>query len=73
MGESPVLTQPVTPETWPDMVRLFESKGCPHYCWCMPYRDSRSQDLDKPGKKAAMEALIAAGTIAWVRSPPGSR
>lgn len=72
MCEPSLTVQPVTSETWPDMVRLFESEGSPHYCWCMPYRHPRSQDLDKPGRKAAMEALVATGTPVGVLAYDGA-
>lgn len=77
-----VEVRPVTQETWPEMVQLFEGKGCPHYCWCMPYRHPRSQDLDKVGRKAAMAELVADGTpvgmlgyddgapVAWISIAP---
>lgn len=54
--------RPVTSGTWPEMVQLFEGEGCPHDCWCMPYRHPKSQDLDKASRKAAMGELVASGT-----------
>lgn len=54
--------RPVTTETWPDMRRLFEARGSPHYCWCMVYRDTRSHEMDTEEKRAAMEGMVADGT-----------
>lgn len=82
MSDPSLTVQPVTSERWPDMIRLFEGKGGPHYCWCMPYRHPRSQDLDKSDKKTAMEALVIDGTpvgllaydvddpVAWISVAP---
>lgn len=30
--------RPVTAANWPDLERLFEERGGPKYCWCMPFR-----------------------------------
>ena len=37
-------TTPLTTERWPDLVRLFESKGCAFArgCWCMDFRIGRT-------------------------------
>src|SRR5687767_5374795 len=53
--------KPVDAKTWKDLVTLFESKGGPHYCWCMVWRNmkdgtSRSSDT---GKKASLKSYIA--------------
>ena len=58
---------PVTPERWPDLVKLFERHGprggrrnVPAYgCWCMYWRD-RSLEHGTP-KKRAMGSLVRAG------------
>lgn len=57
-----VVVRPVTDENWPDFVRLFEAKGCPHYCWCTPYRFAAARNLDSAGKKRRMRALVNEGT-----------
>lgn len=50
---------PVTADRVDDFVRLFESRGAPHYCWCQLYRDGGS---DKLAKREAMLETIAGGT-----------
>jgi ribosomal protein S18 acetylase RimI-like enzyme len=58
---------PVTPDRWSDMVKLFERRGprgghrnTPAYgCWCMYWRD-RALPHGSP-KKRAMGALVRAG------------
>lgn len=52
--------KPVTPARWKDMEALFESKGCPHYCWCTPYRFRDSPKWTKQERKAAMQDRVAA-------------
>jgi GNAT superfamily N-acetyltransferase len=54
--------KPVTIDTWPDFVRLFEARGSPHYCWCTAYRLPHDPQRDSEAKKAAMCALVEAGT-----------
>jgi ribosomal protein S18 acetylase RimI-like enzyme len=57
----------LTPETWRDLVALFERRGprggfrnAPGYgCWCMYWRD-RSLEHGEP-KKEALAALVQAG------------
>lgn len=53
--------RPVRADTWDDFVRLFESRGAPHYCWCMPYR-TPSQHLTAAERKAFMHGLVEVGT-----------
>ncbi len=54
----------VTPDTWPEFERLFESRGSPKYCWCMVWRDGPVgiSDKTRPAKKAAIESIIKSGT-----------
>lgn len=54
--------RPVTLDTWEDFVRLFESRGSPHYCWCTPYRFRDAHEMDSGDKKARMRELVAKGT-----------
>jgi hypothetical protein len=54
--------RPVTQDNWNDFVRLFETKGSPHYCWCTAYRFSAATDLPHDDKKACMRKLVAKGT-----------
>lgn len=39
-------------------MRLFESKGAPHYCWCTPYRTRDARHLDNAEKKHLMKSLV---------------
>ena len=41
----------LTRKNWRDMEGLFESKGCPSYCWCMVWRASAAE-AKKADKKS---------------------
>jgi GNAT superfamily N-acetyltransferase len=54
----------VKKSNWSDFVDLFESPGCPSYCWCMAWRplpgDRRlSTNADR---KKAMKRIVDGGT-----------
>lgn len=55
---------PVTAENWDDFERFFESRGSPHYCWCMAWRSNEFKKMlpGKAGKKASMKSRVASGT-----------
>lgn len=55
---------PVTPERWDDFTQLFESRGGPHNCWCMVWRNNENKQTlsGKPGKKASMQNRVEQGT-----------
>lgn len=57
-------TRPVGIDTWEDLETMFESRGSPHYCWCMAWRvnENRTRIPGKSGKKASMRARVASGT-----------
>lgn len=38
-----IVTKPVDTATWIDFEKLFKSKGCPSFCWCMPWRMDREE------------------------------
>lgn len=61
---NPFTFKPVTKTNWSDFVTLFESKGCPSYCWCMPWRrmDKGKSRSSKSDKKATMKDLVDGGT-----------
>ena len=65
---NPSLTlQPLTPDRWPDLERLFGPRGACAGCWCTWWRLS-SSDFDRgkgDGNRAALKALVDAG------DPPG--
>lgn len=49
---------------WPDLVRLFEDRGGPRYCWCMVWREAgpnRGQ-LTNDDRKALLARRVDAGT-----------
>ena len=48
----------VTPERWPDLVRLFEGRGGPKHCWCMVWR---VRGGDRAAKRAGMEERVLGG------------
>ena len=52
--------KPVDSTNWTDLEKLFESKGGPHNCWCMVWRNM-SQGTDrsnKVAKKASLENYV---------------
>ncbi len=61
-GVAVTAVRAVTAETWGDYVRLFTSRGAPHYCFCTPYRVAGNADLTPDERRAAMDDLVHAGT-----------
>jgi GNAT superfamily N-acetyltransferase len=55
--------QPVTPDRWADLERLFGPRGACGGCWCMFWRASRPDfaRLKGEGNRARLRALVAAG------------
>ena len=50
---------PVDRDRWQDFERFFESKGSPHYCWCMVWRNYRNRDKStKSEKKLAIKKFV---------------
>lgn len=51
---------PVDQSNWQDLVKLFESKGGPHNCWCMVWRkiDKSRNKASKWDKKEALRGYI---------------
>jgi GNAT superfamily N-acetyltransferase len=70
---SAIEVRPVTKASWNDLVRFFEAKGSPHYCWCTPYRVAGSADLSSAQKKAALRRLVDAGTPVGVLAYDGGQ
>lgn len=62
--------------TWADFERLFEARGGPSYCWCMPYRATREENrrLDRTTRKEGMRARVMAdvpvGILAYAGGEP---
>lgn len=50
-------------ETWPDLVKLFEARGGPSYCWCMAFRATPEEVKrgDRRSRKAQLERRVDAG------------
>ena len=67
---------PLTPERWPDLVKLFEHHGNPGYCWCMTWRATSAEykQLDAAGRKRALHSLVKAhipiGILAYRADEP---
>ena len=53
---------PLSPERWPDLVKLFEHHGNPGYCWCMTWRATSAEykQLDAAGRKRALHSRVRA-------------
>lgn len=56
---------PLTPERWPDLVRLFGERGASSGCWCMYWRLPGSQFRQTSGaeKRQALRGVIESGEI----------
>ncbi len=67
---------PLTPERWPDLVKLFEHHGNPGYCWCMTWRvtSAKYKQLAATGRKRALHSLVKAqiplGILAYRANEP---
>lgn len=68
--------RPVEGERWADLVRLFEGRGGPKYCWCMVWREAgpnRGQ-LTNDDRKALLATRVEAGTpigiLAYLEGEP---
>jgi GNAT superfamily N-acetyltransferase len=65
----PITTHPLTPDRWPDLVTVFEARGCSvaRGCWCMYYRCSGQLPAPAPGqtqaqaRRAAFKAIVDSG------------
>jgi GNAT superfamily N-acetyltransferase len=56
-----LLYRPVDKSNWTDLEALFESKGGPHNCWCMVWRNMNvgTDRANKSDKKASLENYVA--------------
>lgn len=56
--------RPVGQGNWHDLEVLFESRGGPHYCWCMAWRKNELKKSlpGKPGKKESLKRRVDQGT-----------
>jgi GNAT superfamily N-acetyltransferase len=54
--------KPVTKTEWPDFLKLFQAKGGPSYCWCLPFRHLENRQHASPiEKKATFSKLVDMG------------
>ncbi len=67
MPEAELAFQPLTPDRWPDLERLFGARGACAGCWCMWFRQTRAEfERNKgSGNRAALLGLVENGP------PPG--
>lgn len=70
-------TRDLTPELWPELVKLFGANGACGGCWCMAWRVKRGERWDEikgPTAKRRMHALVkrgeAHGVLAFVDGDP---
>ena len=56
---------PLTPERWPDFETLFGERGACGGCWCMWWRQTRSEFEKNKGAKnrRAMKKLVSSGQV----------
>jgi hypothetical protein len=56
---------PVTPEQWDDFETLFGPRGAVGGCWCMWFRQKRSEyeQLKGEGNHRAMQAIVQSGEV----------
>lgn len=52
---------PIDKSNWNDLETIFESKGGPHNCWCMVWRNMNegTDRTKKADKKASLENYVA--------------
>lgn len=66
---------PLTPDRWADLETLFGPRGAIGGCWCMWWRQTRSEyDRQKgEGNRQAMHAIVASGEIPGLLAYTGGR
>ena len=65
--------QPVTPERWPDLEKLFGPRGAYSGCWCMFWRLRRSE-FDRSSadeRRAGLKGLVDSGQIPGILAYKG--
>ncbi|HEY3291304.1 MAG TPA: GNAT family N-acetyltransferase [Anaerolineae bacterium] len=69
-------SHPLSPQTWPDLLQLFEHHGNPGWCWCMLWRlpSAEYTKLASAERRQALECTVQAGTptgvIGYVNHEP---
>ncbi|EMN02488.1 acetyltransferase, GNAT family [Leptospira noguchii str. 1993005606] len=67
-----VIIKPVDNNNWSDFETLFESKGGPHYCWCMAWRmtpEERKNNTTENRKKFIKQRVrssVPIGLIGYI-------
>ena len=75
-SEPKVVIRPVTADRWDDLVTLFGPRGACAGCWCMYFRQSRSENERKSGagNRRALRRLVVGGSepglLAYVDGVP---
>jgi GNAT superfamily N-acetyltransferase len=56
---------PLTPDRWLDFEKLFGPRGATGGCWCMYWRQTRTEYEDQHGElnRRNMKALVDSGTV----------
>jgi GNAT superfamily N-acetyltransferase len=73
---NPLIFRKVTPARWKDLVRLFERRGGPRYCWCMEWRvtpkEFRSADRGrlKAGLAQRVHQRVPIGILGYLNDEP---
>jgi GNAT superfamily N-acetyltransferase len=76
MSPADIEFQPLTPERWEDLVKLFGPNGACGGCWCMWWRLPRSDYDQMKGEvnRQAMQSIVLSGEIpgllAYIDSQP---
>src|SRR5690606_28396708 len=68
-------TKPVTKARWGDLEALFESKGAPSYCWCMPFRPIENRtEASNADRKRALKGFVTRrvpiGLVGYLEGQP---
>jgi GNAT superfamily N-acetyltransferase len=73
MPRSDLSFEPVTPDRWDDVEKLFGPRGAVGGCWCMWWRLTRSEfDRQKgEGNHQAMKAIIFSGEVPGILAYAG--
>jgi hypothetical protein len=64
-GAPDLAFQPLTPERWPDLERLFGPRGACAGCWCMFWRLPRSEYEAGKGdpNRQALQEIVESGRV----------
>ncbi|OOV46919.1 GNAT family N-acetyltransferase [Leptospira kirschneri serovar Pomona] len=64
-----LIIRPVDKNNWSDFETLFESKGRPHYCWCMAWRmtgEERKNNTTENRKKFIKQRVMSKTPIGLI-------